>query len=287
MNPWLLGATIMVAGLGQAHAVCPAPAADASRIVSAGGSVTEIIYALGAESQLVAVDTTSNYPSAASDLPSVGYVRALSTEGMLSTEPTLILGEDDMGPPEVLSQLSSLGLELLVVPEGWSGKAIIDKVNCVSSIIGADGSASDALVGSLQQHLDDLSAQRSLIDKPIRAALLLALRDGVPTAAGVGTSGHGVLEMAGLTNVFADFEGWKPIAPEAMIKSNPEVIFITERSAKAAGGIDAVISDPIIELTLAGNKKNVLAVDGMALLGFGPRTIVTAAKISEFAQSDD
>ena len=277
----------MVAGLGQAHAVCPAPAADASRIVSAGGSVTEIIYALGAESQLVAVDTTSNYPSAASDLPSVGYVRALSTEGMLSTEPTLILGEDDMGPPEVLSQLSSLGLELLVVPEGWSGKAIIDKVNCVSSIIGADGSASDALVGNLQQHLDDLSAQRSLIDKPIRAALLLALRDGVPTAAGVGTSGHGVLEMAGLTNVFADFEGWKPIAPEAMIKSNPEVIFITERSAKAAGGIDAVISDPIIELTLAGNKKNVLAVDGMALLGFGPRTIVTAAKISEFAQSDD
>ena len=277
----------MVAGLGQAHAVCPAPAADASRIVSAGGSVTEIIYALGAESQLVAVDTTSNYPSAAGDLPSVGYVRALSTEGMLSMEPTLILGEDDMGPPEVLSQLSSLGLELLVVPEGWSGKAIIDKVNCVSSIIGADGSASDALVGSLQQHLDDLSAQRSSIDKPIRAALLLALRDGVPTAAGVGTSGHGVLEMAGLTNVFADFEGWKPIAPEAMIKSNPEVIFITERSAKAAGGIDAVISDPIIELTLAGNKKNVLAVDGMALLGFGPRTIVTAAKISEFAQSDD
>ena len=277
----------MVASLGQTHAVCPAPAADASRIVSAGGSVTEIIYALGAESQLVAVDTTSNYPSAAGDLPSVGYVRALSTEGMLSTEPTLILGEDDMGPPEVLSQLSSLGLELLVVPEGWSGQAIIDKVNCVSNIIGADRSASDALVGSLQQHLDDLSAQRSLIDKPIRAALLLALRDGVPTAAGLGTSGHGVLKMAGLTNVFAGFDGWKPIAAEAMIEQNPEVIFITERSAKAAGGIDAVIADPIIELTGAGSTKSVFALDGMALLGFGPRTIETAAQISAFAQSDD
>jgi len=277
----------MAAALGQTHAVCPAPAADASRIVSAGGSVTEIIYALGADSQLVAVDTTSNFPSAAADLPSVGYVRALSTEGMLSTEPTLILGEDDMGPPEVLSQLASLGIELVVVPEAWSGQGIMDKVQCVSRIVGADRVASDALIGSLQEHLDDLSAQRSRIDKPIRAALLLALRDGVPTAAGTGTSGHGVLEMAGLTNVFADFEGWKPIAPEAMIKHNPEVIFITERSAKAAGGIDAVIADPIIELTLAGNNKNVLAVDGMALLGFGPRTIATAAKISEFAQSDD
>ena len=63
--------------------------------------------------------------------------------------------------------------------------------------------------------------------------------------------------------------------------------FITQRSAKAAGGIEAVIADPIIELTSAGSSGNVLAVDGMALLGFGPRTIETAVQISEFAQADD
>ncbi|HBK12103.1 MAG TPA: hemin ABC transporter substrate-binding protein [Gammaproteobacteria bacterium] len=277
----------MAAGLGQTHAVCPEPAMDASRIVSAGGSVTEIIYALGAESRLVAVDTTSNFPSSAADLPSVGYVRALSTEGMLSTRPTLILGEDDMGPPEVLSQLSSLGIELAVVPERWHGQGIVEKVRCISSIVGVGQGARDALIEKLQNHMDDLSIQRSRIDKPIRVALLLALRDGVPTAAGSETSGHGVLEMAGLTNVFADFEGWKPIAPEAMIKRNPDVIFITERSAKAAGGIEAVIADPIIELTDAGNSGNVFAVDGMALLGFGPRTITTALQISTLAQAND
>jgi len=277
----------MAAGLGQTHAVCPEPAMDASRIVSAGGSVTEIIYALGAESRLVAVDTTSNFPSSAADLPSVGYVRALSTEGMLSTRPTLILGEDDMGPPEVLSQLSSLGIELAVIPERWHGQGIVEKVRCISSIVGVGQSARDALIEKLQNHMDDLSIQRSRIDKPIRVALLLALRDGVPTAAGSETSGHGVLEMAGLTNVFADFEGWKPIAPEAMIKRNPDVIFITERSAKAAGGIEAVIADPIIELTDAGSSGNVFAVDGMALLGFGPRTITTALQISTLAQAND
>ena len=277
----------MAAGLGQTHAVCPEPAMDASRIVSAGGSVTEIIYALGAESRLVAVDTTSNFPSSAADLPSVGYVRALSTEGMLSTRPTLILGEDDMGPPEVLSQLTSLGIELAVIPERWHGQGIVEKVRCISSIVGVGQSARDALIEKLQNHMDDLSIQRSRIDKPIRVALLLALRDGVPTAAGSETSGHGVLEMAGLTNVFADFEGWKPIAPEAMIKRNPEVIFITERSAEAAGGIEAVIADPIIELTDAGSSGNVFAVDGMALLGFGPRTITTALQISTLAQAND
>jgi len=221
------------------------------------------------------------------DLPSVGYVRALSTEGMLSTRPTLILGEDDMGPPEVLSQLSSLGIELAVIPERWHGQGIVEKVRCISSIVGVGQSARDALIEKLQNHMDDLSIQRSRIDKPIRVALLLALRDGVPTAAGSETSGHGVLEMAGLTNVFADFEGWKPIAPEAMITRNPDVIFITERSAKAAGGIEAVIADPIIELTDAGSSGNVFAVDGMALLGFGPRTITTALQISTLAQADD
>ena len=277
----------MAAGLGQTHAVCPEPAMDASRIVSAGGSVSEIIYALGAESRLVAVDTTSNFPSSAVDLPSVGYVRALSTEGILSTRPTLILGEDDMGPPEVLSQLSSLGIELAVIPERWHGQGIVEKVRCISSIVGVGQSARHALIEKLQNHMDDLSIQRSRIDKPIRVALLLALRDGVPTAAGSETSGHGVLEMAGLTNVFADFEGWKPIAPEAMITRNPDVIFITERSAKAAGGIEAVIADPIIELTDAGSSGNVFAVDGMALLGFGPRTITTALQISTLAQAND
>ena len=277
----------MAAGLGQAYAVCPEPAMDASRIVSAGGSVTEIIYALGAESRLVAVDTTSNFPVSAENLPSVGYVRALSSEGMLSTRPTLILGEDDMGPPEVLSQLSSLGIELAVVPERWHGQGVLEKVRCIASIVGVDKSDRDALLEKLQNHIDDLSYQRSLVDKPIRAALLLSLRDGVPTAAGSKTSGHGVLKMAGLTNVFADFEGWKPIASEAMITRNPDVIFITKRSAKAAGGIEAVIADPIIELTDAGAYGNVFAVDGMALLGFGPRTIEAALQISTLAHSND
>ena len=147
----------MAAGLGQAYAVCPEPAMDASRIVSAGGSVTEIIYALGAESRLVAVDTTSNFPVSAENLPSVGYVRALSSEGMLSTRPTLILGEDDMGPPEVLSQLSSLGIELAVVPERWHGQGVLEKVRCIASIVGVDKSDRDALLEKLQNHIDDLS----------------------------------------------------------------------------------------------------------------------------------
>ena len=59
---------------------------------------------------LVGVDTTSLYPEAARRLPSVGYARSLSAEGVLSLRPTLIVASEDAGPPAVLRQLSAAGV---------------------------------------------------------------------------------------------------------------------------------------------------------------------------------
>ena len=77
-------------------------AKDTSRIVVAGGAITEILFFLNESKNIVAVDTTSNYPEDAKNYPSIGYVRALSAEGVLSLNPTLIIGENDMGPENVL-----------------------------------------------------------------------------------------------------------------------------------------------------------------------------------------
>ena len=92
-------------------------ALDSSRITSAGGSITEIIYFLEQESRLIAVDVTSNYPESALNLPSIGYVRALSAEGVLSLDPTLIIGENDMGPPSVIDQIKRTNVEIKILPE--------------------------------------------------------------------------------------------------------------------------------------------------------------------------
>ena len=76
--------------LGLVAAALPARA-QAQRVVSVGSALTEIVYALGAEKMLVGVDTTSLYPAAARSLPQVGYMRALSAEGVLSLKPTLVI----------------------------------------------------------------------------------------------------------------------------------------------------------------------------------------------------
>ena len=259
------------------------PAPDPSRIVVAGGSITEILFMLGEDNKIVAVDRTSNYPAEVSRFPVVGYVRALSAEGVLSLGPSLVLGEDDMGPHEVVSQLKLTGIEIRRVPEEHSAVGIVEKIICVATILGY----TDDKIAKIRQDFDDsveqiaaLNDEEATAPKP-RVAIIMALRDGVPFAAGNDTSADGVIEMAGAENVFASFDGWKPVSLEVMISSDPSFIVMPERGMAMSGGRDSVLSHPSVRTTIAGQKGRVIAVDGMTLLGFGPRTLQAALDLQK------
>lgn len=257
------------------------PARDPSRIVVAGGSLTEILYYLGEESRIVAVDTTSNFPAATSGLPSIGYVRALSAEGLLSLEPTLILGEDDMGPVEVVEQIERSGLEVVRVPEVQTAQGIVDKVICIARILSMDDAVGVKAAKRSAAKLAGIQTDGR------RVALLLGVRDGMPLAAGSGTSGDGFLSMAGANNIFSELEGWKPVSFESMAQADPEVIVISARGANQSGGVESILKHPAIALTVAGRQRQVVTLDGMSMLGFGPRTITTAMAFAERLASDD
>ncbi|MCY4014008.1 MAG: ABC transporter substrate-binding protein [Gammaproteobacteria bacterium] len=263
-----------VAALGIPALAC-APARDATRIAVAGGSLTEIVYLLGAQDRIVAVDTTSNYPEAATALPSVGYVRNLSVEGLLSLSPSLILGEDDMGPPAVLDQLAQAGVETVRVAEQHDPEGIFGKIACIGEVLGM-GDEADARVEDLRAVADRLAAYREVSERSPRVAMLLNLRDGAPVAAGDNTSGGGFLRMAGARNVFPSIDGWKPVSPEAFAAANPDVIVIPERGVRALGGVADVASHPSLRLTSAARNGRIVVMDGMAMLGFGPRTLEAA-----------
>lgn len=251
------------------------PAPDASRIAVAGGSLTEIVYLLGAQDRILAVDTTSNYPQAATEHPSVGYVRNLSAEGLLSLSPTLILGEDDMGPPAVLEQLAQAGVATVRVAEQHDAQGVLQKIACVGEVLGMADQA-DARIRELRTVAKRLAAYGDVDQGSPRVAMLLSLRDGAPVAAGDNTSGGGFLRMAGARNVFGLIDGWKPVSTEAFAAANPEVIVIPERGARALGGIAAVAAHPSLRLTDAARNDRIVVMDGMAMLGFGPRTLETA-----------
>ncbi|HET7413989.1 MAG TPA: ABC transporter substrate-binding protein, partial [Pararhizobium sp.] len=115
----------------------PAHGADGpARVVSIGGAVTEIVYALGEEDRLVGVDSTSTYPPAATHLPNIGYMRQLSAEGVLSLRPDLILMEEGAGPPAAVSVIDAAGIPVTHVPTGYDAAAIGRKIRTVADALG-------------------------------------------------------------------------------------------------------------------------------------------------------
>ena len=257
------------------------PGNDVTRIAVAGGSITEIIYALGRESQLVAVDRTSNFPVAASSLPSVGYVRNLSAEGILSLRPTMVLGEDDMGPPEVLEQLAAVSVDIRTIPEAHTPEGIVEKFQCVASLLGLSDTEISPYLRELSQSVSVIKGFSDLVtDKAgTSVAIILGLQSGSPIVAGAGTSGDGVISMIAAKNAFQSIEGWKPASREAFLAANPDHIVMTQRGFEMAGRMDGLSQVIGIASTNAFKEGRVHVVDGMSLLGYGPRTLSVAVDL--------
>ena len=257
-------------------------AKDLSRIVVAGGSITEILFYLNESKNIVAVDTTSNYPEAAKNFPSIGYVRALSAEGVLSLNPTLIIGENDMGPQNVLEQLKKTKVELRVLDEKNSIKGIEDKISCIANIIGKNEHERFQKNLSLDKSIRELrTISRNNSQKNIRGLVILMMQGTSPVVAGRNTSGGDFLEMIGSKNTMSSFEGWKPAGKEAILLSNPNFILITKRATKNYESLYSFLKESGIEMTDAAKTQNVFSLDGMSFLGFGPRTISSGLEISK------
>ena len=255
---------------------------DSSRVTIAGGSLTEIVYLLEQENKLVAVDITSNFPEEAKQLPSIGYVRALSAEGVLSLSPSLILGEDDTGPPTVMEQLSRVGIQIEIIPEENSTDGIIKKVKCVAEILGVDKNTKDKILAILNADAKELKLLTEMNKKESpKVMFILSMESGSPTVGGRDTSADGLIKMTGAVNVMDSFDGWKPVSTEAIIQAQPDFILISERGLNSFGSIEKLGQHPSLVFTPAAKNNNIIAMDGMAMLGFGPRTISSAKDIAQ------
>ena len=256
------------------------------KTIVAGGSLTEIIYFLNEEEKLVAVDITSNYPEKATELPSIGYVRTLSTEGVLSLDPNLILGEEDMGPPLVIDQIKSTGVDLRVIEEDYTLESITGKILCVGEILGVKEKATKLINSELQKNIDNLiDTKLAGVNKNKKVMIILGMDGTSPMVAGLQTSGNGFVEMIGASNIMSSFEGWKPVSAESILVQNPDLIIITNRGLNNFGTIEKLAQHPSLAFTNAAQNLNILAIDGMSLLGFGPRTIEVANTVAEKLKS--
>lgn len=259
-----------------------AAAIDTSRLVSIGGAVTEIVYALQEGDRLVARDSTSLYPPEAEKLPDVGYMRALSPEGVIALNPSAILAVEGSGPPEALAVLKDAGVPFVTVPEGYDRETILRKITVVGEALGVPDKAK-ALVDTVSADLDQaiaLAAARPESERK-RVLFVLSFQGGKILAAGSHTAADGIIRLAGAINATDDtFQGYKPLSDEAVINASPDVILMMNRGAEE--NIDTeLLAHPAVALTPAAANKAVLRFDGLHLLGFGPRTASAVRGLNE------
>lgn len=269
----MLSLTAMFSGLPVAQA------GQSRRIVSIGGALTEIMYALQADGDLVGVDTTSLYPAIAQKLPSVGYARSLSIEGVLALAPTQVIATEDAGPPAVVRQLAAAGVPIAVLAANHRFEGLLERVKRVGELTGRTGQAA-SLMRSLQQDWLQVRAPIAARSKaPIRVLFVLAHSPNQIMVAGRETSAQAMLDYVGSNNAITSFTGYKPFTPEAVIAAQADVVLLTEQGVKASGGIDNVLKLPGIEQTPAGRHRRVIALEAMFLLGFGPRLPIAVATL--------
>ncbi|MCH8531235.1 MAG: ABC transporter substrate-binding protein [Saccharospirillum sp.] len=239
---------------------------QAERLVSIDGAITEIVFALDATETLVGVDTTSKWPPEAEQLPNVGYMRALSAEGILSLAPERILTTTDAGPPDTLGQLSRAGVNITIIDSQYTLEGVLNKVEAVADALGRR-QAGQQLQQQIQR--DVRAAQQQLAEKvgPLRAMFVMDAGTRGFQVAGQNTRAHGALELAGLINVFADIRDYKPLTPEAAIAANPDVILVFHSQEN----LQTLAANPALAMTNAVQNGRIRTIDDIDLLAFGPR----------------
>lgn len=266
-----LAAILLLAGATSVGAT--EPLADPSRIVTIGGSVTEIVYALGAGDDIVGRDTTSAYPPEAAAKPDIGYMRQLSPEGVLSIDPSAIITIEGAGPPQTMDVLKQAEVEMAVVPEDYSRDGILAKVEMVGALIGKEAEA-EALATDIKARLDPLLAANEArpADERKSALFILSLNGGKAMASGTGTAANGMIEAAGLENAIGDFPGYKALSDEAIIEAAPDVIILMDETAGSrAPTNNDIAANPALSLTPAGEAMAIYRIDPVGMLNFGPR----------------
>jgi iron complex transport system substrate-binding protein len=246
-------------------------ASEPARIIAAGGVITEIIYALGRSDLIVGVDSTSRFPEAAlKEKPNVGYVRALSSEGLLSLKPTAVIAIDSAGPPDILKAVEDAGVRVSRIPDIATPDGIAKKIKEVAALVGEQEQGA-ALADATDARFKSLDALRAKIEKPRRALYILSFQNGRAMVGGRNTPADGIMTLAGLQNAAAAIEGWKPISDEALVEAAPDLIIAMDHGPQAITQA-SILAVPAFAATPAAKSKSVLIFDGGYLLGFGPRT---------------
>lgn len=253
------------------------------RWVSAGGAFSEWVVALGGESKLVGVDSTSQYPRSLHNLPAIGYQRQLAAEGILALRPDILVGSNEMGPPPVLEQLKASGVRIELLSAKADVPALQHNLTTLGQLLGKQVQA-QSLLADYQQRLQQQAAAVKQAQQQYpapRVLMLLSHSGGNLQVAGKDTLATWMIEQAGGKSL-GEHSGYKPVSSEAMLALDPEVILFAGGRLQGDAARAALLEqNPLLAQTQAGRNGRVQVIDPTLLIGgLGPRVPDTLAALT-------
>lgn len=249
------------------------------RIVSAGGSVTEILFALGMGNAIVATDTSSSFPADVQHLPKIGYYRQLSAEGVLSMTPSHVFAAQGAGPVNVLEQVEAVGVQTHIFQQRRSVAGLTDLITRVGQL---SGKSDDALRlnAKIAEQLNELPK----ITSDIKPVFLMSASERGLMVAGSQTVPDLLMTLLGVQNPYGYINGFKPISTESLLEVGPQLLFIPKHQTQ---GLSPTQLCDIAALNIWSQLHgcNIVVVDSLLFLGMTPRLPQAANQMASAIQS--
>lgn len=243
------------------------------RVVCVSKQINEFIYEIGAEQHLVAHDLTSIYPPAIRKVPSVGYHRALSAEGIISMQPTVLLTDGNMGPHAVLDQLLKVGIPVKVITPGKS-MADAQKLMLEVGAFFDRQKQAEAVVAQWKSDMDKVMAASRLWANEPKPKVVMVHFGQIDNGylAVTGGPANQLIEWAGGNNVLANNRGMARLTPALIANAQPDIIIANQIAFDRYGSAKAFTRLPGVSLTPAGKNARIYRIMEQQSIYFGPRS---------------
>ena len=254
-------------------------AAPAQRIVALTPSDCEILYAIGAGDLLVGRGTYCDYPAEVSELPVVASGADTNVEQILALEPDVLIMSTMAQTEEQVSALEAAGVRV-IVSDAQDIAGVYDAITLIGAVCGKTAEA-DALVADMKAGFEDISAKAENSGKTVYFEVS-PLQYGLWTA-GKGTFMDELATLCGLTNAFADVEGWSGISEEQVLERDPDyIVTITMYYGEGPTPVEEIASRAGWENLKAVQNGNIYNADSNAVSRPGPRLVDAAWELYDF-----
>ena len=257
----------------------------ASRIITLGSDVTEIVYALGAGERIIAVDRGSHFPADTATKANVGYRRQLSAESLIGLQPDLILAAEVIGPVETVDILLGLNIPIVFVPEDNSIEGIERKIALVSAVLDRVNEGRE-LTTTVRSSFEEAVALSASIPQEKRKKVVFFHGLVRLSAAGAGTAADAIIKLAGGLNPMDEVQGYRAASEERLVEMAPDVILMMS-NAQGGPTKNEVFSIRALATSPAARSGSLVVLDGAYMIGFGPRTADAIRDLATALYGDD